>query len=276
MVRIVSVVSGKGGVGKTTLVANLGVVLSTKFRKDVVIVDCNITTSHLSLYLGMYYTPVTLNDVLRGDAKIHDAIYEHISGLRVIPASLKLKDLRGVDMIHLKNHLSDIRKFIGKPDIIVLDAGPGMGREAITTMKASDEIIFITTPYIPAVSDVIKCKQIADENNISLMGIVMNMVFGERHELTKKEIEELTELPVIANIPFDKRVLRSLSMRIPIALLEPRSRVSKEIEKVAAFILGEEMKKETFFDMLKRLIFGERFEYKDIREMKRIAEEVRG
>lgn len=82
MTRIIGVISGKGGVGKTTVVANLGVILASEFKKDVIIVDCNISTSHLALYLGMYYCPITLNQVLKGEAKIEDAMYEyHVSGL---------------------------------------------------------------------------------------------------------------------------------------------------------------------------------------------------
>ena len=64
MTRIIGVVSGKGGVGKTTLVANLGAALASLYKKDVIVVDCNVTTSHLGLYLGMYYYPISLNKVL--------------------------------------------------------------------------------------------------------------------------------------------------------------------------------------------------------------------
>ena len=70
MTRVIGVISGKGGVGKTTVVANLGAIFAQKYKKDVVIVDCNVSTSHLGLYLGMYYTPITLKQVLKGDAEI--------------------------------------------------------------------------------------------------------------------------------------------------------------------------------------------------------------
>jgi septum site-determining protein MinD len=75
MTRIIGIVSGKGGVGKTTIVANLGAALASFYKKRVIIVDCNVTTSHLGLYLGMYYHPVSLNQVLRGEASMDDAIY---------------------------------------------------------------------------------------------------------------------------------------------------------------------------------------------------------
>ncbi|MHA1747571.1 MAG: P-loop NTPase, partial [Promethearchaeota archaeon] len=72
MSRIIGVMSGKGGVGKTTVVSNLATVLSGH-QKNVTAVDCNITTSHLLMHFGKVYHPKTLNDVLKGKSSIADA-----------------------------------------------------------------------------------------------------------------------------------------------------------------------------------------------------------
>jgi len=61
MSRLIGVISAKGGVGKTTVVSNLSVALAKVFHKRVTVVDCNITTSHLSLHFGAYSHPITLN-----------------------------------------------------------------------------------------------------------------------------------------------------------------------------------------------------------------------
>ncbi len=250
MTRIIGIISGKGGVGKTTLVANLGSVLAQKFKKEVIIIDCNVSTSHLGLYLGMYYTPVTLNQVLTGEAEIEDAIYEyHISGLRVIPASLSLSDLKGVDVARLKNSL---KKLFGKADVVLLDAAPGLGREALATIRASDEVILVNTPFVPSTMDIMKCHQVANEIGVKPLGVVLNMVGKEKYELTLKEVEELIELPVISSIPMDKNVLRSLALKMPVVLFSPNSPSSKEFIKLAAKITGEEYEPEgLFFNILK-------------------------
>src|SRR3989344_7937334 len=124
MTRLICVCSGKGGVGKTFLTANLGVALA-EFGKDVAIVDANLTTPNLGLHMGIPLYPVTLHDVLKGNAKISDAIYEHESGLKIIPAGLSLKDLRGVDARDLSNAVIDL---LGTIDIVILDASAGLGR----------------------------------------------------------------------------------------------------------------------------------------------------
>jgi septum site-determining protein MinD len=245
MSRVIGIISGKGGVGKTTVVANLGSILAQKFKKDVIVIDCNVSTSHLGLYLGMYYTPVTLNQALTGEAKIEDAIYNyHISGLRVIPASLSFSDLKGVDIARLRN---TIKKLFGKADIILLDAAPGLGREAMATVRASDEVIFVNTPFVPSTMDIIKCHQVANEMGVKPLGVILNMVGREKYELTPKEVEELIELPVISSIPVDKNVLRSLALKMPVVLFSPGSPSSKEFVRLAAHLLGEKYEPEGLF-----------------------------
>jgi septum site-determining protein MinD len=244
LVRVIGVVSGKGGVGKTTLVANLGASLAHYFNKNVTVIDCNLTTSHLGLYLGIHFCPTSLNKVLRNEISIEEAIYKHYSGANIIPASLSWKELEGVDVIQIKE---SIKKLFDKTDIILLDAAPGLGREALAAMKASDEIIFVTMPYVPCVMDVIRCLEVANEIGVKPIGIVLNMVGNERYEMKRREIEQLTGLPVIASIPSDKNVLKSLALRTPVVLFNKKAKASKEIIRLAGNLIGESYKEEGFF-----------------------------
>lgn len=249
MTRIIGIISGKGGVGKTTVAANLGAALANRFNRDVTVVDCNLTASHLSLLLGMEYYPVTLNQVLRNEKHIIEAIYDHPCGMKVIPASLQLKELVKTDISKLDMHL---KKLDGKTDIIFLDSAPGLGKEAYATIKASDEIIFVTKPDILSLSDVIRSKEFIDSTNKEQMGIVVNMATGRSHEVNKKEIEIMTGLPVIATIPHDKNVPISLAQKMPVVLHKPGSSSSKEIRKLAGFVIGE--KEQGFWDKLIRFL----------------------
>ncbi|MEM7825372.1 MAG: cell division ATPase MinD [Candidatus Aenigmatarchaeota archaeon] len=244
MVRVIGIISGKGGVGKTTLTANLGASLAHFFNKNVTVIDCNITTSHLSLYLGIHFCPTSLNKVLRNEISIEEAIYKHYSGANIVPASLSWKDLEGVDVIQIKE---SIKKLFDKTDIILLDAAPGLGREAIAAIRACDEVIFVTTPYVPCVMDVVRSLEVVNEIGVKPLGIVLNMVSNERYEMKKQEIEQLTGLPVIASIPSDKNVLKSLALRTPVVLFNKKSKASKEIIKFAGNIIGETYRQEGFF-----------------------------
>lgn len=253
MVRIIGIVSGKGGVGKTTVSLNLGAVLAKHHKKNVTLVDCNVTTSHLSLYLGMYYCPVTLNKVLRGENSVEESVHGHFSGMKIIPASLSLSDLEGIDITEIRDSLKNI---FDKNDIIILDGSPGLGREAMAAIKASDELLYVTNPYIPFIMDIIRCQEVVNELNIKPLGIILNMVHGKGHEMTRHEIEELTKLKVISKIPFDTNVHKSLALKMPVTLYKPKSAASKEFFRLAADLIGEDYKDSGFLSrFLRRLSF---------------------
>ena len=115
--RLITITSGKGGVGKTTSAINLGAALNS-FGKEVIIVDANLTTPNVGLHLGAPIVPVNLNHVLSGKAKVADAIYEHDSGTKIIPSSLSVKELRRLNHKKLKDVGKKLRKMA---DFVIFD-----------------------------------------------------------------------------------------------------------------------------------------------------------
>jgi len=230
--RIIGIVSGKGGVGKTTLTTNLALCFKN-LGKRVVTIDCNITTPHLAQYLGAYEYSLSLNDVLRGDATITSASFYH-DGILIIPASQRIEDL-DVNITRLKDSIKALEEVA---DIVLLDSAPSLGREALSVLEACDEIILVTIPFLPAINDIIKCKIIAKKLNKKILGTVLNMIKNESHELGNGEVEFLTGIPVIAQIPFESDVLNSLSKKIPMLHYRPESGASKECMKLAEKLVG--------------------------------------
>lgn len=229
--RVIGILSGKGGVGKTTLTTNLGLALKN-FGKRVVTIDCNITTPHLAHYLGAYDYSLSLNDVLRGDAIITSSAYYH-NGILLIPASQRIEDL-DVDIGRLKNSIKALEEMA---DIVLLDSAPSLGREALSVLEACEEVIFVSTPLLPAINDIIKCKRIAKNLNKKILGIVLNIVRNERYELRSEEIEALAGIPVIAKIPFEPDILNGLSKKIPILHYKPESKASIECVRLASSLI---------------------------------------
>jgi len=248
MVRIISIFSSKGGVGKTTLTVNLGAALSAKFNKKVTLLDCNLISSHLGLYLGVYYTPTTINKVLRGECSVEEALYKHYSGMYIIPASLASAELMGIDMINFKDVVKSLET---NNDFLLLDSAPGLGREAISALKSSKEVLFISTPLVSTVLDIVRAQEVLKEIGVKPIGIVLNMVSGVSYEMRKEEIEQLTGLQVLASIPYDKNVYRSTALRQPIFLLNQNSKASKEILRLASILSGETIEiRKSFFEVL--------------------------
>lgn len=241
LTRIVALASGKGGVGKTTLAVNLAVALKN-FGKRSILIDCNMSTPHLAYYLGVSDYKHTLNDVLLGKVDIPFAISNNHYGIEYIPSSLNLQDLIGLDPAKFKKHLNTLINQ-AKPDFILLDSAPGLGREAVSVLDASEEVIFVVPPFTPMVNDVLRCIDVAKElKGSKQMSIVLNMTTGGSHELEDESIGKVTGLPIIGNIPFDKDVVYSLVLRSPVLEFSPNSLASLSLMQLAAYLAGEEFK----------------------------------
>ncbi|MEM5772958.1 MAG: cell division ATPase MinD [Candidatus Aenigmatarchaeota archaeon] len=245
MARIIGIVSGKGGVGKTTVTANLAFALS-KLGKKVMVVDCNITTSHLGFLFDFHFYPKSLNDVLAGRSSIEETIFFK-EGIGIIPASLKVQDLFGVDVENLKEVIRGI-----EADFILLDSAPGLGKEALSVLTAAQEILFVAVPYLNSVIDVAKCQKVAKSLGLTQLGIVLNMVKSLPHEMRREEVEEITKLPILAKIPYDENVGVALSFGKPVIYFNPYSPSSLELKRLAGKLIGEEIeeKKPSAFSKL--------------------------
>ena len=236
MVRIINICSGKGGVGKTTIAANLGVALQ-KYNKKIAVIDFNITTSHLGLYFDMYSCPATLNNFLRNEVKIEDVVYKHPSGLDVVPASLKIDDIVNINVKDLKGI---IKQHFCDYDIVLLDSAPGLGKEALLALQASDEVLFIVNPFVPSLVDIEKCKRVIDSLDYRPVpiGVIVNRVKNKSYEIKNKEIKQFLELPIIGVVPEDEEVLASFNKKVIVTSSKKKSTASRSIFKIAAKISG--------------------------------------
>ncbi len=234
MSTLITVTSGKGGVGKTTTAVNLGVALQS-FGKEVIVLDANLTTPNLGLHLGAPIVPVSLNHVLVGKAKISDAVYEHDSGTKIVPSSLSVRELNRVNHGKLKDVGKKLRKMA---DFIIYDSAAGLGAEAVAAMESADSLIIVTNPEIPAVTDALKTSKLAEELEKDILGVIVTRVNGSKSEMPLSNIREMLELPILGVIPEDKNMQISLVMKNAIIHTHPRSKASRAYKQVAAKIAG--------------------------------------
>ena len=235
MARIIAVSSGKGGVGKTTLVANLAAALS-QYGKSVVAVDANLTTSNLALHLGMHLYPKTIHDIFEGRAKIKDVLYTHSTGFKILPADISLRKTRNI-----KSHeyVDVLYKLLDGNDFILIDSPAGLGKDSLSIIEASDELITITNPELPAVTDAFKLSLIARKYSTQNLGIVVNRIKRETHEIPLDHIERMIGLPIIGKIPEDKEVRKAIALKEPVVIYNPGSPAAQSIRAIAAGLIGE-------------------------------------
>lgn len=244
--KILGLVSCKGGVGKTTATANLGVALANEFGKNVLALDGNISAANLGLHLGLVYPPITIQDVLKNKKSILQATYIHKSGLHVIPSSLSFEG-----KINTRQLWRKIEKLKNQYELILIDSAPGLGKEVVNVMKAADELLVITTPDIPCVISVMKSVELAKKMKVPIIGTILNRVRNDYHELNGKEISDSLEASVIAKIPENDDVPKSIAFKIPIVQYKPYSTVSISYKKLAGHIIGEEYKLPSTWDRIK-------------------------
>jgi len=240
MSRFIVVTSGKGGVGKTTTSINLAAAINY-FDEDVTLVDINLTTPNIGLHLGAPVVPVTLNHVLMGKADLADAIYEHSCGAKIIPASLSIKELKRLDETNLPRILTDLRKL---SDIVIFDSAAGLGSEAVSAIAVADEVIIVTNPEIPAVTDALKTVKIAQELGKDVLGVIVTRAKSTKYEMSIKSIQEMLESPILGVVPEDNAVQESLSLRNAVFLTHPKSVAAQSYKKIAARIVGAEIEPE--------------------------------
>jgi MinD-like ATPase involved in chromosome partitioning or flagellar assembly len=229
MTNILAFVSIKGGVGKTTLALETASALANHFDKKVLLVDANLSAPNIGLYLDLTKES-TLHHALAGTL-LHNTIYE-AHGIDVIPASLNHHD--EVDPFKLKKILN---KFKPRYDFIILDSSPNY-EELKPVIAAADKIFLVTSPDNVTLTTTLKAAQIAKQQNTPIEGIVVNKIRSPKHEYNLKEIEKISDLPVLAKIKDHKKIAQATNLKTPITLLDSANIISREIKKFASAICG--------------------------------------
>ena len=252
MTRIISVVSGKGGVGKTTLTANLGTELS-KQDHDVLIIDGNFSGANISQHFGLGFQEVSLNDVLSGEAYITQAVTKHSEGVSVLPASIL--DFNA-DAEKLRHAIVD---FLGDKDFVLIDTAAGVGEEVEAGIEASDEVLLVSEPELPALTNALGAKKLAEQLDRDVLGLALNSVRNEQSEVEHEDIKDLVEEEIIAEIPDHQHVREGIALREPVVSYKPKSKPSNRIEDLAYRIKGQEPPKRGFSDKVAEKVNDLRF-----------------
>ena len=254
MGKIIVIISGKGGVGKTTTAINLGAAIN-HFNKDALIIDGNLTTPNVGIHLGSPEVPINLNHVLSNKASVSEAIYEHDSGVKIIPSSLSIKELKKIRPEKIKNFRKEFKKM---SDYVIVDSSAGLGNEALSALELADDIIIVTNPEIPAITDALKTIKIAEQKRKNVLGIIVTKVRKDDIEMQPETVKEMLEVPVLGMVPNDLDVQRSLNLRDAVVHTHPKSKPARAYKEIAAKIIdvdynSDKDKEKMIYIVLKKL-----------------------
>jgi len=256
MTRFIAVVSGKGGTGKTVTAINLGVGL-TNLGKHAIVVDGNITTPHIGLSLGKAHPEVDLHDVLSGKYEIHDSIYVHPSGVKIIPADISVEQANNANIDNLS---SVLYKLVGKADVVIIDSAPGLGEISRSILAAADEVLIVTNPELHALTDALRTIHFARHNNAKVLGAVLARVRNDKYELDNESVESMLGVKILAVIPEDEAVRHAAKLSHPVMYSHPNASASLGYKILAAKLLGtkyevlekKEKIKKPFFEAIRK------------------------
>ncbi len=199
----IAVASGKGGVGKTTSAIHLAKAFYD-LGKDSVVIDANLVTPHVGLFLGAENLPRTIHDALDEKINIVDAAYRHRSGLVFVPGKVG-------------HHEAGFRPFVfdalrGQADVFVVDTGVDP-RDQHDVLSACDAAVIIVEPSIASMVEGLKSIQIARAAGVPVAGAIVNKM--QKHGQSAERISAFLGVSVLGVIPLHDEYLRALKQGEP-------------------------------------------------------------
>ena len=154
--RIITIASGKGGVGKTNFTINLGILLQ-KMGYKVLIIDADLGLGNVDIMLGLS-SPYNLSHIVFNGIDIQEVIIEGPSGIMILPGGNGLLELANLKPRQLDKFIRELTKLESMVDIILIDTGAGLSANNIKMILAANEVILITTPEPTSLMDV-RCSE---------------------------------------------------------------------------------------------------------------------
>jgi flagellar biosynthesis protein FlhG len=177
--RVIAITSGKGGVGKTNIVANLGFALS-RLGKKVLILDADLGLGNLDVLLGVA-PKFNISHVLRGDKTIEEIIEEGPGRMRILPAASGIQELTHLAHAQKMQFFTDLDRLVDDMDILLIDTAAGISAHVMDFVVMAHEIVVVVSPEPTSITDAYALMKVLSlkyaEKSCRLL---VNMVAGPR------------------------------------------------------------------------------------------------
>lgn len=244
--RVLAIGSGKGGVGKTNLVANLSYALCKK-NKKVLIFDADLGLHNIDILLGL--TPkFNVGHVLSGEKTVEEVIVEGPGGIHVLPATEGFQELTSLDQAQKTTLLDELDRVSFDYDFLIFDTGAGISSNVTYFCSAAHEILLIATAEPTSLTDVYSLmKVLYQKHNQKHFRLILNNVRSEREALeifrhlsavTDKFLSQIS-LEYLGFVVADPVVPKSVRQQKAFVELYPHSKVSLCINNLCVNILEE-------------------------------------
>ncbi len=255
---ILSVVSGKGGVGKTFTSLNLAAILS-EMGQRVLVVDTNFTSPTIATHFGVTPDTHTIDQALqKGTYNPMDLIWIHPAGFHFVTPSFNMVAL---DDQALHTIFEILRPLYANYDTVILDGPAGVGRDVYYTIMNSDAALIIANPNYPSLFNALKTHYFAKQLGKMVPGAVLNMY--RKGLVSPEEASQILELPLLTVIPEDPAVKEALVKHQLIVQYKPNSPSAKALYALAEALTGKKISRKRkggglgeIFEQIKRWLLS--------------------
>lgn len=241
--RVITVTSGKGGVGKTNLTVNLAIALARMGQK-VLIIDADLGMANVDVVLGTT-APYSIMNLLDGMVSVADIIADGPHGIKFMSGGSGMYHLANLSETELQYLISKITLFDSWADIILVDTGAGLSRNVLKFVIAADEVVLITTPEPTAITDAYAMiKAYAAHAETANLQLVVNRILDkeEGQFVVNKLLHVASRFlgTSITNLGFiyeDRNMMRAVKQQAPLLDIFPDSVSARCIEHIAYRLL---------------------------------------
>jgi len=238
--KIITVTSGKGGVGKTNIVSNLAIAIQKKGLR-VLIIDADLGLSNIDVLLNLA-PKYNFRHVINGEKTIQDIVIDGPYGIKILPASSGVQELTVIDKFQKTKIIEVIESLKGDVDVLIIDTGAGISENVTFFCLAAQEIVIVTSPEPTAITDAYALiKVLSTKYQKTRFNVLVNSVKNnEEASDIFKRFSRATErfLKIIPNylgfIPYDESVQKATKKQMAFVDLFPKCLASKEILNVAS------------------------------------------
>jgi len=237
--RVVAVASGKGGVGKTNVSANLAVAFGRQGRR-VWLLDADLGLANVDVLFGL--SPrLNLLDVLRADRALADVVVDGPAGIRIIPAARGVEELTALDAADRVRLLAEIDGLEPEPDVLIVDTAAGISSNVLFFTAAAADALIVVTPEPTALTDAYALmKVLAARHGRREFLVAVNMAAGFADaEAAFARLARVAERFLRVRVeyqgwvPYDDAVPRAVRARRPVAIASPHSPASVAFTQIA-------------------------------------------
>lgn len=246
-IRVISVTSGKGGVGKTSITVNLAEAFQ-KLNKKVLILDADLGLANMDIMLGLN-PRYTISHVLSGEKSLEDIIITTSSGFKLLPAASGMQELTDLDENQRRFLLNEMDALHEDFDIILIDTSAGISSNVMYFNFAAMERLVVLTNEPTSLTDAYALiKVLTNKYNQKRFKILVNLVRDSNEadrifrslSIASDRYLQSPSLDYLGWIPYDKMLPRAIRKQKPLLKTNPNTPASKSIMALAEKILDKE------------------------------------